>query len=81
MTKRLKSKSARGLVPRRIEFRDRSRPHAPAQTITVDIRRGAEVDADYAVGLVAARTPTRLADVKIVRVLRPDAGQWVPVDL
>jgi hypothetical protein len=67
MAKRLKSKAERGLVTHRIIYANRKYPHARNQELTVDLRRGTDLDVDYAVGLVALRTPLALEDIRIVR--------------
>lgn len=68
MSRKPKSKQARGLETRRIVYGDRRRPHARHQELKVDVRRGELIDDDYAVALVAVRTTTPLADVFIVKV-------------
>jgi len=67
MAKRLKSKTQRGLVTNRIIYANRKYPHARDQELKVDLRRGTEIDADDAVGIVAVRTPLALEDIRIVR--------------
>jgi hypothetical protein len=66
--KHTKSKAQRRLVSRRIVYADRRRPHAPHNHLTVDVRNGTIIDMDYAVALVAVRTPLPLADVKIIKI-------------
>ena len=68
MAKRTKSKAQRGLVTHRIVYANRKYPHARNQELKVDVRRGTVIDADYAGGLVAVRTPLPLDDVRIVRI-------------
>jgi hypothetical protein len=68
MAKRLKSKAQRGLVTHRIVYASRKYPHARNQELKVDLRRGADLDADYAVGIVAVRTPLALEEIRIVRI-------------
>jgi len=68
MAKRTKSKTQRGVVTQRIVYASRKYPHARNQEITVDVRRGTVIDPDYAVGLVAVRTPLPLDEVRIVRI-------------
>lgn len=67
MAKQLKSKAQRGLVTFRIIYANRRHPHARNQELKVDLRRGTVLDTDYAVGLVALRTPLALEDIRIVR--------------
>lgn len=66
-----KKRSSR-LVTRRIIYRSHKRPHDSPQELKVDLPQGAEIDADYAAGLVAARTTMPLADVQIIKVVGPD---------
>ncbi|MGH3941686.1 MAG: hypothetical protein ACRDTG_24260 [Pseudonocardiaceae bacterium] len=66
--KRIKSKAARGLVTHRIVYASRKYPHARNQELKVDLRRGAEIDPHYAVGIVATRTPLMLDEIRIVRI-------------
>ncbi|MGH8920366.1 MAG: hypothetical protein ACRD0H_18880 [Actinomycetes bacterium] len=68
MSRKPKSKQARGLETRRIVYGDRRRPHARHQELKVDVRRGEVIDDDYAAAMVAARTTTPLADVFFVQV-------------
>ncbi|MGH3928982.1 MAG: hypothetical protein ACRDTF_03280 [Pseudonocardiaceae bacterium] len=68
MAKRIKSKAQRGLVTQRIVYASRKYPHARNQELKVDVRRGTVIDVDYAVGLVAVRTPLSLAEIRIVRI-------------
>lgn len=65
---RIKSKTARGLVTHRIVYASRKYPHARRQELKVDLRRGAEIDPTYTVGLVAIRTPLALGEIRIIRV-------------
>ncbi|MGH3794165.1 MAG: hypothetical protein ACRDSP_04685 [Pseudonocardiaceae bacterium] len=66
--KRTRSKERRGLVTRRIVYRDGKRPHGRPQELKVDIRHGDVIDDDYAAAMVAARTTLPLADVRIMRI-------------
>lgn len=66
--KRTKSKARRGLVTRRIVYKDRKRPHDRPRELKVDVSRGEVIDDDYAAAMVAARTTTPLADVKIIKI-------------
>ncbi|MGH3903943.1 MAG: hypothetical protein ACRDTE_07130 [Pseudonocardiaceae bacterium] len=66
--KHTKSKNSRGLVTRRIVFKNRKRPHDRPQELTVDLRRGERIEESYAAAMVAVRTSTPLADVKIVHI-------------
>jgi hypothetical protein len=66
--KHTKSKAQRGLVTRRILYRNRRRPHDRNQELTVDVRRGEVIDDDYAAAMVACRTSLALADVGIIRI-------------
>jgi len=68
MSRKPKSKQARGLETRRIVYGDRRRPHARHQELKVDVRRGEVIDEDYAAAMVAARTTMPLAEVRIIRV-------------
>jgi hypothetical protein len=67
--KQTKSKAQRGLVTRRIVYENRRRPHDRNRELKVDVRAGTVIDLDYAVGMVALRTPLALADVKIIRIV------------
>lgn len=67
--KRTKSKAQRGLVTQRIVYANHKLPHARHQVLTVDVRSGTVIDADYAAALVAVRTPLPLADVRIVKIM------------
>lgn len=69
--KHTRSKRKRGLVTRRIVYRNRRRPDARPQEMKVDIRPDESVDADYAAAMVAVRTGTPLADVTIIEVREP----------
>lgn len=66
--KHTKSKSSRGLVTMRIVFKNRKRLHDPPQELKVDLLRGERIDESYAAAMVAVRTSTPLADVKIVEI-------------
>ncbi len=66
-----KKRSSR-LVTRRIVYRSHRRPHDSPQELKVDLPQGTKMDADYAAGLVAARTTMPLADVRIIKVIEPD---------
>ncbi|MGH3533509.1 MAG: hypothetical protein ACRDQG_02195 [Pseudonocardiaceae bacterium] len=66
--KHTKSKSRRGLVIRRIVFTNHQHPHDRPQELKVDVRRGEVIDESYAMAMVATRTTTPLADVKIVSI-------------
>lgn len=68
MARRTKSKAQRGLVTQRIVYASRKYPHVRNQELKVDLRRGTVIDAHYAVGLVATRTPLPLDEIKIVRI-------------
>jgi len=68
MSRKPKSKEARGLETRCIVYGDRRRPHARHQELKVDVRRGEVIDDDYAAAMVAARTTLALADVKIIKI-------------
>jgi ADP-ribose pyrophosphatase YjhB (NUDIX family) len=64
MSKR-KSKTARGLVTRRIVYTSRQRPDDRPQEIKVNVRRGTIIDLDYAAAMVAIRTHLSLNDVRV----------------
>lgn len=66
--KRTKSKTARDLATHRIVYASRKYPHARHQELKVNLRRGTEIDTNYAVGLVATRTLLALSEIKIIRV-------------
>lgn len=66
--KRTKSKKSRGLVTRRIVYRNRQHPGDRPQEVKIDVRRGERVDNDYAAAMVAVRTGTPLADVAILEI-------------
>jgi len=68
MAKRTKSKAQRGLVTHRIVYASRKHPHARNQEVKVDVRRGTAIDSEYAVGVVAVRTPLPLDQIRIVRI-------------
>ena len=68
MKRHTKSKEQRGLVTQRIVYASSKRPHAQHQELKVDVRRGTIIDLDYAVALVAVRTPLPLDEVRIVRI-------------
>lgn len=70
--KRTKSKANRGLVTRCIVYLDRKNSPDRPRELKVDVRRGEVIDEDYAAAMVAARTTTALADVKIVKIMEPD---------
>lgn len=72
--KRTRSKKSRGLETWRLVYVNRHHPHAPAQEIKVDVRRGETIDADYAAAMVAVRTSISLADVRILRIVAPDGA-------
>lgn len=69
--RRPKSKADRGLETRTIVYGDRRRPHAQHQELKVDVRHGEVIDDDYAAAMVAARTTTPLADVRVIKVTGP----------
>lgn len=71
-TKRTKSKRSRGLVTRRIVYRNRKHSEGRPQEVKIDVRRGERVDTDYAAAMVAVRTGTPLADVTIIEVREPE---------
>lgn len=70
--KHTKSKSRRGLVTRRIVYRNRERPHDRPQQLNVDVRHGETVDPDYAAAMVAVRTSIPLRNVKIIKIMELD---------
>lgn len=70
--KRKKSKKSNRLVTRRIVYQSHKRPDDSPQELKVDLSCREEIDADYAAGLVAARTTMPLADVHIIKVVGPD---------
>lgn len=71
MVKRTRSKKSRGLVTRRIVYRNRQCPDARLQEVKIDVRRGESVDADYAAATVAVRTGIPLAYVLIIAIREP----------
>lgn len=66
--KHTKSKSSRGLVTKRIVYRNRQRPHDRPQELRIDVRRDEIVDTDHAAVMVAVRTSVSLNNVKIVEI-------------
>lgn len=70
--KHTKSKSRRGLVTKRIVYRDRRRPHARLQELKIDVRRDDIVDPAYAAAMVAVRTSTPLNNVAIIAITELD---------
>ena len=66
--KHTKSRADRGLVTRRIVYKDRKRPHDRPRELKVDVPRREVIDTDYATAMVAVRTTMPLADIKIVKV-------------
>ncbi|MGH3925476.1 MAG: hypothetical protein ACRDTT_21905 [Pseudonocardiaceae bacterium] len=67
---RTKSKAARGLITRKIRYRDRRNPpDSRPQDLKVDIRRGDHIDNDQAAAMVAARMGVPLTQVKIIEVV------------
>lgn len=68
VVKHTKSKRSRGLVTKRIVFKNRNRPHDPSQELKVDLHRGERIEESYAAAMVAVRTSTPLADVIIVEI-------------
>lgn len=64
----MKSKASRGLVTRRIVYRDRRHPHEQLRELKVDVSRRDVMDDDYAAAMVAVRTVTPLAYVQIIRI-------------
>lgn len=67
-----KSKKSRGLITRRIVYKNHKRPYDRPQELKVDIPRGEMIDAGYAAAMVAARTTMPLADVMIVKIAELD---------
>ena len=63
-----RSKASRGLVTRRIVYRDRKHPHDRPRELKVDLPRGEVLDTDYAAAMVAAGTTTPLTDVLIIAI-------------
>lgn len=55
--KHLKSKSRRGLVTRRIVYRNRAHSRDRPQEIRADVRRGEVIDAGYAAAMDGAAVP------------------------
>jgi hypothetical protein len=72
MVKRMRSKRSRGLVTRRIVYRNRRRQDSQPQEVKIDVRCGESVDTDYAAAIVAVRTGTPLVDVMIIEIREPD---------
>lgn len=70
--KRTKSKADRGLVTRLIVYKDRRNPRDRPRELKVDVSVREVIDTDYAAAMVAARTTTPLADVKIVKIAEVD---------
>ncbi|HEU0087640.1 MAG TPA: hypothetical protein VFQ77_08315 [Pseudonocardiaceae bacterium] len=70
--KRTRSKKRRGLVTRRILYLNRQHPHDRPHELKVDLRRGEEIDNDYATAMVAVRTGLSLENVQIVEIREPD---------
>lgn len=64
-----KSKASRGLVTKSIVYASHARPHVRPLSVKVDVRHGETLDEDQAAAMVAVRTPTPLADVRIIRVV------------
>jgi hypothetical protein len=62
-------KKRRDLITVRIIYRNRQHPHDRPRELTVDFRRGEQVDADYAAGIVAVRTSMPLAEVQIIDIV------------
>ena len=60
------------LVTRRIVYQIHQRPHDRPQELTVDVRPGEMIDADYATAMVAVRTGISLDDVKIIKIVGQD---------
>jgi hypothetical protein len=66
--KHTKRRTSRRLVTRRLVYKNHKRPHDRPQELKVDVPRDEVIDTDYAAAMVAARTTTPLADVKIIKI-------------
>lgn len=69
--KRTRSRKRRGLVTRRIVYGHRQRPDSRPRELKVDVRRGEQIDTDYAAAMVAVRTGTPLTEVRIIDIREP----------
>lgn len=67
--KHTKSKSRRGLVAKRIVYRNRRRPHDRPQELKIDVRRDETVDTCDAAAMVAVRTSIPMSNVKIIEIV------------
>lgn len=67
--KHLKRRNRRGLVTKRIVYRNRRHAHDRSQEMKVNIRRGETLDPDYAAAMVAVRASIPLNNVKILEIV------------